>query len=69
VGPYKLYSDSETGVDFATENSMKTAVAKRFSKFKSTLLDSLSCEDYEQEGLLDLVQLKEAILGVEEDID
>ncbi len=69
VGPYKLYSESEAGMDFATEAGMRAAVAKRFARFKDTLQDSLSCEDYEQEGVLDLVQLKEAILGVDEDID
>jgi hypothetical protein len=69
IGPYKIYSETETGLDFATEASMKSSVAKRFSRFKSTLQDSLSCEDYDQEGVLDLMQLKEAIVGVEEDID
>ena len=47
VGPYKLYSETETGLDFATEASMKQSVAQRFGKFKSTLQDSLSCEDYD----------------------
>ena len=42
-------------MDFATEASMKATVAKRFGKFKDTLHDSLSCEDYEQEGVLDLI--------------
>ena len=69
VGPYKLYSDVETGADYATEASMKAAVAKKFGKYKSTLYESLSCEDYEDEGTLDLIQFKEAVLGVEEDLD
>ena len=48
---------------------MKSAVAKKFFQIKDTLHDNLSCEDYEQEGVVDLIQLKEAIMGVDEDLE
>jgi hypothetical protein len=69
VGPYKLYSDTETGADYVSEASMKSEVAKKFLLIKDTLQDNLSCEDYDQEGILDLNQFKDALMGVDGDLE
>jgi hypothetical protein len=69
VGPYKIYSDDLKGVDYASEDQMKLKVIEKFGKYKFALSEALQCEDYEQEGILDLTQLQEAILSVEDDLD
>lgn len=69
IGPYKVYSDVQKGVDFESEASMKQTVIEKFWKYRQTLAEALSCEDYEEKGILDLTQLREAILSVEEDLD
>ena len=38
-------------------------------RYRQSLEEYLGCEDYEQEGILDLTQLIEAIRGIEEDLD
>ena len=48
---------------------MKQTVIEKFWKYRQTLAEALSCEDYEEKGILDLTQLREAILSVEEDLD
>lgn len=44
-------------------------VIEKFWKYRGTLAEALSCEDYEEQGFLDLIQLREAILSVEDDLD
>jgi hypothetical protein len=69
VGPYKIYCDDLQGVDYASEDQMKLKVIEKFGKYKFALSEALQCEDYEQEGILDLTQLQEAILSVDDDLD
>ena len=69
VGPYKIYCDDLKGVDYASEAQMKLKVIEKFGKYKFALSEALQCEDYEQEGILDLTQLQEAILSVDDDLD
>lgn len=69
MGPYKVYSDVQKGIDFESEASMKQKVIDKFWKYRQTLAEALSCEDYEEQGMLDLTQLREAILSVEDDLD
>lgn len=69
IGPYKIYSDDRSGHDYSTEAGMKKVVVDKFARYKSTLLDSLSCEDYENEGFVELTQLREAILSLDEECD
>ena len=44
-------------------------VLEKFSKKRQTLSDALCCEDYEDTGILELSQVREAILSVDEDLD
>lgn len=79
VGPYKIFVDSDTklptnedneddaALDYANESDMRRKVAEKFSRCKTTLMESLGCEDYGGEGYLDFVQLKEAILAVSDE--
>ncbi len=48
---------------------MQELVYQNFSTQRETLVEALRCEDYEEEGLLEMSQLKEAILTINEDID
>jgi len=60
IGPYKIYIDSEekrdelneeeTAMDYANEFEMRHKVAGRFARCKTTLMECLSCEDYDGEG-------------------
>ena len=69
IGVYKCYSDTHSGIDFVTESAMQKKVADKFHRYMDTLGDSLGCEDYEQEGIIDLSGLKEAILSVDDQVD
>lgn len=69
IGPYKVYSDTHKGLDYESELVMKQTVIDKFWKYRQTLAESLACEDFEEQGILDLTQLKEAILSVEDDLD
>lgn len=74
IGPYKIYIDTDSqhqneneetsALDYAYEVEMRKKVAHRFALCRDTLMECLSCEDYDGEGQLDYVQLKEAILAV-----
>lgn len=48
---------------------MQKLVLENFGKFRETLVEGLVCEDYEDEGLLELQQLQEAISTVNEDLE
>jgi len=69
IGPYKIYSDQSAGVDFISDAQMKKRCVDRFGKHSQTLNDALACEDYEDTGILELTQVREAITSVYEDID
>lgn len=69
IGPYKIYSESQSGVDFVSDLRMKNKCVERFGKSRQTLNDALACEDYEDTGILELTQVREAITSVFEDID
>jgi hypothetical protein len=61
IGPYKIYSDSQQGPDYASDSQMKGEAVKRFGKSQKALRDALACEDYDDNGILELTQVKEAI--------
>jgi hypothetical protein len=44
-------------------------IVDRFGRSKQAFIDNLQCEDYEEEGILDLVQLREAISSFDEDLE
>ena len=48
---------------------MQKLVYENFSRYRETLVESLKCEDYEEQGLLELSQLQEAIVTVNEDLE
>lgn len=48
---------------------MKKKCIEKFGKHQQTLNDALACEDYEDTGILELTQVREAIISVYEDID
>ena len=48
---------------------MKKLVLENFGRFRETLVEALRCEDYDEEGLLELSQLQEAISTVNEDLE
>lgn len=54
VGPYKVYNESKKGIDYESEAVMKQKVIEKFGRYKTTLGEALSCEDYEGNGILDL---------------
>lgn len=51
------------------EEYMKKLVAEAFARSRGTLIDALQCEDYNEEGLLELTQLYESISSVNEDLE
>lgn len=69
IGPYKIYSELSEGVDFISDSQMKKRCLDKFGKHRQTLNDALACEDYEDTGILELTQVREAITSVYEDID
>ena len=48
---------------------MQKLMLQTFSRSRETLIEALGCEDYEEQGLLELSQLNEAISTVKDDID
>ena len=59
IGQYYLYIQEEvTGYNddpnVIQEEYMQKLVFENFSRFRETLIESLKCEDYEEEGLLEL---------------
>lgn len=48
---------------------MQKLVYENFHKSKETFVEALQCEDYEEEGKLELSQLIEAIVTVNEDLE
>ena len=48
---------------------MQKRAVEKFGRHRQTLNDALACEDYEDTGILELTQVREAIISVDEDID
>ena len=48
---------------------MKKLVVENFGRFRESFIDALRCEDYEEEGLLELDTLQEAINSVYEELE
>ena len=48
---------------------MQKLVYENFNENREALLEALKCEDYEEQGLLELSQLLEAISTVNEDLE
>jgi hypothetical protein len=53
-----LYRAEGTAFDddanYVQEEYMKKLVLENFGRFRESLIEALSCEDYEEEGLLEL---------------
>ena len=58
IGSYHLYREEGTGYDddpnYVQEEYMKKLVVENFGRYRETLLEALRCEDYDEEGLLEL---------------
>jgi hypothetical protein len=48
---------------------MQRRIFEKFGRSKQTFVEVLKAEDYEGEGILDLVQLKEAIIAFDEEVE
>lgn len=48
---------------------MQKKAVEKFGRHRQTLNDALACEDYEDTGILELTQVREAIISVDEEID
>ena len=46
IGPYKVYSQTESGVDYASDTAMRKKVCDKFGRKLVTLQEALSCEDF-----------------------
>jgi len=72
IGDYMLYkpTDSECpNENYVSEEVMQKQVVDRFGRVKQAFVEALKCEDYEEEGIIDLVTLKEAIISFDEEAD
>ena len=73
VGPYHLYHSEGNAYDndpnYVQEEYMKKLVVENFGRFRESFIDALRCEDYEEEGLLELDTLQEAINSVYEELE
>lgn len=69
IGPYKIYSEHNSGVDYASDSAMLKKVVDKFGRKIQNLTEALSYEDFEDSGILDLQQVREAILSLDEGID
>ena len=70
IGHYYLYkqegSEYEEDPNYVQEEYMQKLVFENFHESREALIEALKCEDYEEEGLLELSQLNEAISTVNE---
>lgn len=68
-----MYSEEGTGYDddpnYVQEEYVKKLVVENFGRYRETLIEALRCEDYDEEGSLELSQLQEAINSVNEDLE
>ena len=58
IGSYHLYKPEGTQFDdnpnYVQEEYMKKLVLENFGRFRETLVEAVRCEDYEEEGILEL---------------
>lgn len=58
IGQYHLYGSAGSAFDddpnFVQEEYMKKLVVENFGRYRETLVEALRCEDYDEEGLLEL---------------
>ena len=62
IGPYHMFRSEGGAFDaedpnFVQEEYMKKLVVENFGRLRETLVEALRCEDYDEEGLLELSQL------------
>ena len=72
VGHYFLYVEDEGRADDVTtmhEDILKRMVVDNFGRQRSAFVDSLQCEDYEEDGILKLGQVSEAIVSTDEEVE
>ena len=73
IGQYHLYreegQDYDDDQNYVQEEYMQKLVVENFGRYRETLIEALRCEDYEEEGLLELSQLHEAISTVNEELE
>ena len=71
IGSYKLFTNDadEEGDQYVYEKEMQRLAVEKFGRYRSTLVEALQCEDYDNKGVIDLTQLKEAISSVDEDLN
>ena len=55
--------------NFVHEEYLKKLIVENFGRYRETLVEALRCEDYDEEGLLELSQLHEAISTVNEELE
>ncbi len=68
VGSYKLFSDKQQGEHYLPDTTMRKRFFETFGRYRPALNDALASEDYEDAGLIDLTQVREAIVSVVEDV-
>lgn len=72
IGDYKLYKTEEDDEDdgiYVSQQLMQRRIVDRFGRSKMSFQEALQAEDYEEEGIIDLVQLKETIVAYDEEIE
>jgi len=71
IGPYKIYSAELKGEDYTSDAKMQKAAIDKFGRVstKQALEDALTSEDYEDTGILELTQVREAIQSLDDDLD
>lgn len=73
IGTYHLYleegAEYNDDPNYVQEEYMKKLVVENFGRYRETLLEALRCEDYDEEGILELSQLQEAISTVNEELE
>lgn len=62
-------SNFDDSPEFIQEEYMKKLVLESFGRYRETLVEALRCEDYDEEGVLELAQLQEAISTVNEELE
>lgn len=70
IGNYFIYTDSDRLVaGFVSNEEMKQRVCHKFGHYRPALNDALSSEDYDDTGIIDLMQVREAVDQVFEDVE
>lgn len=60
---------SLAGAAVIKEREIQLAIIDRLKSFAGTVADALQCEDYDEEGAIDISQIKEALQSVDEEMD